>query len=249
MADGGEIEAALELVVEIGLRVGLLGAREHMMRQRDLVDRVRHLVLDRRKAAQIGDDRVQVAGREDRVERRRHDLGNLVAVRMLAGHQQRLDLVVGPIADAGFLVRRDVGRGDVERRLVEAQAAGIILAGGRRRRPLRRMAIGAGHDGVHQIAAALDRGLRERRRRSRSRPQQIPTSNESSNSPSSLGIESAAMISWPCDSANRGVAQLPTATLIVPSTRAGGGRGCGPSPNSRTSWRGRAASRRRGRRC
>jgi hypothetical protein len=38
MADGGEIEATPELVVEIGLRIGLLRARENMVRQRDLVE-------------------------------------------------------------------------------------------------------------------------------------------------------------------------------------------------------------------
>jgi hypothetical protein len=103
MADGDEVKAPLELVVEIGLRERLLGPREHMMRQRDLVDRVGHLVLDRREGTQIGDERVQVAGSEDRIERRRHDFGNLVAIWMLARQQQRLDLIVSPVADAGFL--------------------------------------------------------------------------------------------------------------------------------------------------
>ena len=207
MADGDEIEAALDLVVEVGLRIGLLGARENVMRQRDLVDRVRHLVLDRLQAAQIGDDGVQIPRREDRIERRRHDLGDRHAVRALAGQQHRLDLRIGPVADAGLLVRRDVRRGDLERRLVEAQTAGIILAGDRGRRPLRRVAIGAGHDGVDQIAAALDRRLRHARRPSRLPPQPTPLSNGSSNS-LRLGIESAAILSRLCDSAIDGAQRL-----------------------------------------
>jgi hypothetical protein len=62
VADGDEIGSALEPVVEVGWRIGLFGAWKDMMRQRDLVDRARNLVLDRLEAAQIGDDAVQVAG-------------------------------------------------------------------------------------------------------------------------------------------------------------------------------------------
>jgi len=128
---------------------------------------------------------------------------------MLAGQQQRLDMIVGPVADTGFLVRRDVGRGHVERRLVEAQAAGIILAGGGSGRALRRVAIGAGHYGVHQIAAAFDRRLRKRPAGHGDSRNKSQHQTNHRSFPSSLGIESAVMISSPCDSANRALRNCP----------------------------------------
>jgi hypothetical protein len=62
-------------------------------------------------------------------------------------------------------VGRDVGGGDVERRLVEPQSARQRLVELRAVWPHRRVAVVAGHDGVDEITPALDRRLRHRRRR------------------------------------------------------------------------------------
>jgi hypothetical protein len=80
MADGDEIETALDLVVEIGVRHRLLGAREHLVRDLHLVDRRRNLVADRLDRAQVGDDAIEIARRENLVEAGRHYLGEVNAV-------------------------------------------------------------------------------------------------------------------------------------------------------------------------
>ena len=104
MSDGGEIEALLHFVVHHRFRERLVAARQHMLELRHLVDRVRHLVADGLDRAQIGDDRIEVAVGHDVVEIRRHDHRDLHAVRSFARAQDRLDVRVGPGADAGFLV-------------------------------------------------------------------------------------------------------------------------------------------------
>ena len=79
------------------------------------------------------------------------------AVRPHAGAQHLLDVGVAPGADAGLLVRRDVGRGHLERRLVpEFEAAGKRLVHDVAGRAFRRVAVAAGQDAVDQIVAALD---------------------------------------------------------------------------------------------
>ena len=146
MRDGGEIEALLHLVAHHGFGERLLAARNHVLDLRHLVDRIRHLVAHRLDGAQIGNDRIEIAIGHDVVEAGRHDHRDMHTVRPYAGAHQRLDLRIGPAADAGFLVRRNVRRGHLERRLVPGQAAGKILAGDCRRRALRRVAIAAGHE-------------------------------------------------------------------------------------------------------
>ena len=159
MADSGEVEAALERVGH-RCRIGrLLGTGENLARRRHLINGIRDLVADRLERAQIGDDRVHVGVGDDVVEAGRHHRRDGNAARPHAGAQQLLDVGVAPRADAGFLVGRDVRRGDVERRLVKAQAAGKILARDHVRRTFGRMAIAAGHDGVDEIRAALDRRI------------------------------------------------------------------------------------------
>ena len=136
---------------------GVLGAGKDLARSRHFVDGIGDFVADRLERAQIGDDRVHVGVGDDVVESGRHHRGDGNAVRPHPGAQQLLDVVVAPPSDAGLLVGCDVRRSDVERRLVEAQAAGKILARNHVRRTFGRMAIAAGHDGVDEIRAALDR--------------------------------------------------------------------------------------------
>ena len=131
VADGGEIEAALQLVVEIGRRIGLLGAGKRMVRQRDLVDRVGHLVLDRLewcadRRRWRRDRRASGSGRTPSASPRRPARRSV----FLPVSSIVLICVVGPGADAGVLVLRDVRRGHLERRLVPVKA--------RRRNPCRR---------------------------------------------------------------------------------------------------------------
>jgi hypothetical protein len=133
------------------------------VRDLHLVDRIGHLVLDRLERAQIGDDAVEVTRRENLIESGRHDFGEPHAVRADALLQRGLDLRVGPIADAGLLVGRDVGRGDVERRFVETQAPRQRLVELRAVRSHRRVAVVAGHHRIDQLLAALDRRLRRDR--------------------------------------------------------------------------------------
>ena len=167
MGDGGEIEAAFALVAQVGGGHRLLGAREHLLRNWKLINRARHLVLNWRHRAQVSDDAVEVAGGENFVETARHDRRKVVTRGGRALQQGDPDLGVAPVADAGCTIGRDVGCDDVERGLVEAQSAGQRLVELRAVRSLRGVAVVAGHDGVHEIAPALERCLRARRRRRR----------------------------------------------------------------------------------
>ncbi len=128
-----------------------------------LVDRRRRLLLHRLDGAQIGNDGVEIARREDFIEIRRHDRGEPHAVRPLALLQRLLDVGIAPVADAGLLVLRDVRGGHLERRLVELEPARQIALEDRRAAlALRRVAVLAGEDGVDEILAALDRRLGKR---------------------------------------------------------------------------------------
>jgi hypothetical protein len=83
-----------------------------------------------------------------------------------SGHQRVLDLGIAPASNSGFGIGRDVRGGRDKGRRRQRQAAtrqGPVadrLAFG----VARRVAIAAGHDGVDEIVAALDRRLRHRLR-------------------------------------------------------------------------------------
>ena len=114
--DGGEVVAALDLVVEVGRRDRLFGARENLARYLHFVIGVGHLVGDRLEALQIDRDGIEVTRQQDTVEAGRHDGRERYAVRPHAGQQHLLDFVRAVLADAGLLIGRDIGSGDIERR-------------------------------------------------------------------------------------------------------------------------------------
>ena len=75
---------------------------------------------ERRDRAQVRDDRVEVALLRLRVEPVWHERQQLAAVAAVARRDRRLDLVVGPLAEARIRIRRDVrrhGRPVVDERL------------------------------------------------------------------------------------------------------------------------------------
>ena len=92
-----------------------------------------------------------------------------------AVQQSRLEVGVAPFAETGLWIRREVGPGDIERGLVEAQAARQRLVELRAVRSHGRVAIVAGHHGVDEIAPALDRRLRDGGGRGPSREQSHET--------------------------------------------------------------------------
>ena len=128
MADRDQIGAAPDGIgqhrlAESGVGVGI-GIAPH----RDLVDGIGDFVADRRHAAQIGNDGVEVVGQQRLVEIRRHDrrqrnAGKPAMVRARSLDERALDLGVAPASDPGFPVRRDVGRGGGEGRRIEGEAA------------------------------------------------------------------------------------------------------------------------------
>src|SRR6266404_7020389 len=166
MRDGDEIESLLELVAEIGLGHGLLGPGKHLVGHRLLVDRAGYRMAHGRQGAQICDDAVEIARGENLLEPAWHDRRHVVARGARTPLEPRLDLGIAPIADSGLTVRGNVGGRDIERGLVEMQSAGQRAVELRPIRPHRRMAVVTGHDGIDQIAPALERSLpRPRRRR------------------------------------------------------------------------------------
>src|SRR6516164_9420445 len=88
--------------------------------------------------------------------------------RVLVGNGP-LHVGVAPVADAGFLVRRNVGAPHLVGWPVPLlrTARELPVHGKGTRRTTRSMAIAAGQKAVHQVAAALDWWLRLRQRRGR----------------------------------------------------------------------------------
>ena len=161
MADGDEIEAALDRVGEVRLAHGLVGAGWRGAGDGRLVDRGLNRVGDRRNRTHIGDHGVDIARREHLVISGRHDRGERHAVRSHALLQRALELRGSPPADAGFPVWGYIRAPDREGRLVEdlrpaRQAPGIVEHAAR---PARRVAIAAGENAIDQIVTALHRGL------------------------------------------------------------------------------------------
>jgi hypothetical protein len=89
---------------------GFSAPRKGVMNLLHFIDRLRHLVFDRLQRAEISDDRIQIALADDLVKIGRHDHRELHAIWTHAGAQRRLDLRVGPGANTGLLILRDVRR-------------------------------------------------------------------------------------------------------------------------------------------
>src|SRR5262249_60330344 len=95
----------------------------------DFAGRFLGLVLDRTARAPIRDTRAHVAIRQVAIVRNRHGWSNDRAVRALAVADRIDDLIVGPIADAGLLVGRDVGGNGGEDRRGDYFAPGELAIG------------------------------------------------------------------------------------------------------------------------
>ena len=166
VAERHEILAALDRVLEIGF-VGLLGVGEGRDRERRLVFGLLHGVLDLGDRAQIGDDRILVARREKGIDRRGHVGRKLAAVAAFALLDRDLDLTVGPGAEAGLAVGRQIRAFHrVLRSLEGLRAAGeplVELQIERAAGPARSMAIVAPADAVDEVGAALGQQLLGRR--------------------------------------------------------------------------------------
>src|SRR6185437_1042467 len=91
------------------------------------VRRLRRL-LHRRDRIEVRLDREHVVAAELREPRIRERGIEMLAVRADAVVHRLVELLVGPLADAGFLVRRDVGRIDRAERRGDRAAAGEGLA-------------------------------------------------------------------------------------------------------------------------
>ena len=158
-------------------RPDLLRARRHDLhhkpgRRLGRTERPRHLVLDRRNAAQERDHGLGVLRREVGKGMPRHDRRQHAAVRPGALLESGDDLGVGPGAKPGLLVGCQVGAmKDAEARNLEADVGAAEKARhvGLAEEVARRVAVVAAGD-VHQILAPLDRrigGECPRRRRTR----------------------------------------------------------------------------------
>src|SRR4051812_7841744 len=108
MGDGQEIAAAHKPVGKLSLVRLLAGVDRRLRLRRASVFRRRRLVAYGRHRAQISCARVEIAGREHGVERGRHDRRDPGSVRPDAADEKPLQLGVGPVADAGVLVRCDL---------------------------------------------------------------------------------------------------------------------------------------------
>src|SRR5262249_40666646 len=111
-------------------------------------------------------DGVEIARGEDLVEAIGHDRRERRAIRPRAIGNGTLYVGLAPVADAGFLVRRNVGAPHLIGRPVPLlrTARELPIHGKNTPRTTRSVAIAAGQDSVDQVAAALDRRLRLRQR-------------------------------------------------------------------------------------
>src|SRR5215467_13371885 len=141
MRDRDEVKAFLDLVTHRAFGELGLTSRNDNLKLRHLVDRVRDFVAYWLQGAQIGDDRIEIPIGHDMIEAGRHDHRHVHVVRPDTGTHERLELRVRPRADTGFLVRRNVRRGHLERWLVPGQPTGEIPAGDHRRWTLWRMTV------------------------------------------------------------------------------------------------------------
>src|SRR6185312_8838355 len=72
VTDGGEIEAARDLIFQVAFFYRLLGTGENLVLHRELVDRVWHLVFDRLDALHVGHDGIEIARQQNVVKAGRH---------------------------------------------------------------------------------------------------------------------------------------------------------------------------------
>ena len=90
------------------------------------------------------------------VEANRHGRSDCRAIRPLAIANGVDDLLVGPFANAGIIVRRYIWRDGVEHWQIDHETAGeFLIREGVPVRSLRCMAVATGNDAVDQIGAAL----------------------------------------------------------------------------------------------
>ena len=135
---------------------------------------------DGRQALEIGGDRLRVGFREMGKRAPRHDRRELAAVRPSAGLERRRDLRLGPFAEPGLRIRRQIRRdegaeaGDFKAHVRTAEIARHIRLA---EKISRRVAVETTAEG-HEIFAAFDgllvgsgRGSRRHQRHRRSRDQ------------------------------------------------------------------------------
>jgi hypothetical protein len=118
--------------------------------------------VHRRHRAQVGDDGVDIRIGDAAILAERHGRSEQCAVGSLASADGDLDLRIGPLADAGLRIGRDVGRDRGEEIFFEWRSTGQRLVHDRPVRPVRphgRVAVAAAHDAFDQILAALELGL------------------------------------------------------------------------------------------
>src|SRR6266540_1426999 len=147
-----------------------------------LLDPVRH----RRNALEIPRDSCPIdlrhilEARQRSLDRLLHESTGDVPVRPVARAEERHDLLLGPVAEAGRLVRRDVRRRlPLGPRLlgIAGEEARIVHGHGQGRS--RRVTLAAVADGAHKVLAARDtRDRRGRRRRLRRREGHEPGGQE-----------------------------------------------------------------------
>ena len=162
----GEIGAAVPLrrLRGVGLEARIrIEQRRPETHRPALVERERQRIggrrrMHRRQAEQIGLDRQRIGVGDVGVGGVRHRRIEPRAVAPHAAMHRVEEILIAVIADAGFLVGRDVGRVQRAERQLEAEAAGILLAA---RRGVADHAVRR----LRQIRAALDEAcLGERRR-------------------------------------------------------------------------------------
>src|SRR6266849_5566883 len=157
MGDRGAIEAPPGRIAERLFGERFFSAGNGLDVHRRLVDRRLHDVAHWRERAQVRDQRIEVTRRQYLVEREGHLRREPPAVRPDAVREGALDVTVAPRADPRLAIGRDIGTLDgVRRRVPGSRPAGEALLHDESARSPRRMAPVTGHDGIDEIAAALD---------------------------------------------------------------------------------------------
>ena len=121
-------------------------------------------IVDRWQAAQIADHRLDVLVRQIAVGARRHRRTQQAAVGPLSFADRQKYLIVGPLADAGLRIGRDIGRDRGEIGVLDDIAASEFLILQRTLWSLRRMTIATSSKRLDEIPAAFERGLGSTRR-------------------------------------------------------------------------------------